>query len=370
MFDLIFNKPFLLFANCVIVKGYKRSSILDLHKQEYHLIPNSLADIIKRHEGKTINDIKLIYYESVNVIDEYFSYLKKLGLIFFTSNPEQFPRIELVYETPSLINNAIVEYAKQTDYKYIANILNELSCKAISCFLDFDINYSDILKILSSFNSSCIKHIDIHIRRHYEKDVLTELFIQEERLQQIVVFNSSVNENHPLTNGLGREIIYSTMDFDFTNQTPLNQFSINQQTFLESQKHHTYFNKKLFLGVNGDIKNAPTCKETFGNLYELYSIQNIINSKDFQRYWFVNKDSCDVCSSCEFRYMCVDNRIPIRRKDGSWFHESECNYNPYICKSKGEPGYISLAACGITSNLKSFSLDEVKIKEVNEEAWG
>ena len=84
----------------------------------------------------------------------------------------------------------------------------------------------------------------------------------------------------------------------------------------------------------------------------------------------MKKDETDVCKDCEFRHMCVDNRLPYERSPNEWYHKIECNYNPYIAKWEGEEGYRTLAECGVISNEEGFSIDHEKIAEINEELWG
>ncbi len=150
-------------------------------------------------------------------------------------------------------------------------------------------------------------------------------------------------------------------------------FNINITLFTESQAHHTYFNRKLYIGPNGEIKNAPECEEEFGFIQDLESpdqLKEIIQTPAFQKYWFVHKEITDVCKDCEFRHMCVDNRLPYQRAKNEWYHKTECNYNPYIAKWKGEEGYRTLAECGVISNHEGFTINHEKIAAINEELWG
>ena len=82
----------------------------------------------------------------------------------------------------------------------------------------------------------------------------------------------------------------------------------------------------------------------------IVKLNEIITSNEFQKFWNVHKDVCDVCKDCEFKYMCVDNRIPQKKNEKEWFHTTECNYNPYIAKWKEEKGYITIKELGSTSN--------------------
>ncbi len=58
--------------------------------------------------------------------------------------------------------------------------------------------------------------------------------------------------------------------------------------------------------------------------------------------------------------MCVANRLPIKRRDESWYHQIECNYNPYIAKWKGEDGYKTLIECDISVNLFGVNINNKK----------
>jgi len=129
----------------------------------------------------------------------------------------------------------------------------------------------------------------------------------------------------------------------------------------------------IYIGPNGEIKNAPECEEEYGFIQDLKSpeeLKEIVQTPAFQKYWFVHKEICDVCKDCEFRHMCVDNRLPYQRSKNEWYHKTECNYNPYIAKWIGEEGYRTLAECGVISNENEFSIDHKKIAKINEELWG
>ena len=77
------NKYFVLFANCMPVKGYKRSIVCDLLRNKYVFITNDLYKILKEYKNLSIGDIKKKYNnEYDNFIDEYFQYLLKNNLIF------------------------------------------------------------------------------------------------------------------------------------------------------------------------------------------------------------------------------------------------------------------------------------------------
>ena len=204
----------------------------------------------------------------------------------------------------------------------------------------------------------------------YNYELLTNKY---KNIAFIFVYSSPDNKfikRHVL--GL-QQIFTSKNQFEVTHIKSLDFFNVNITLFTESQKHNTYFNRKLFIGANGEIKNALLTDEVFGNINELNSdakISKIIESKEFQKYWYIHKGLIDVCKKCEFRHMCVDNRVPKKRNEKEWFMETECNYNPYIAKWNHEDGYKTLGECGVISNENGFKINRRKINAINKELWG
>lgn len=81
-------------------------------------------------------------------------------------------------------------------------------------------------------------------------------------------------------------------------------------------------------------------------------------------------DAVEVCKDCEFRYVCVTNIKRKKNQRNTLINTTECNYNPYIAKWKGEDGYRTLSECGVISNEHEFSIDHERIAKINEELWG
>jgi hypothetical protein len=132
MFDIETSKPFMLYANCLLIDGDQRSVIVDTQIGKHYFIPNILGNIISTFKGRTISDVENHYgIESKEIIKEYFNYLYDNNLIFFTEDTSQFPSIGLSYKTPSIITNTIVDLSSTTNSKIIPKLLDGISCKAI-----------------------------------------------------------------------------------------------------------------------------------------------------------------------------------------------------------------------------------------------
>ncbi|WP_081748220.1 SPASM domain-containing protein [Aquimarina megaterium] len=82
------------------------------------------------------------------------------------------------------------------------------------------------------------------------------------------------------------------------------------------------------MNPNGDIQQSPFTDKVFGNI-ETKSLLSIISNQTFQEYWDIPKDKIEVCKDCEFRYVCNDGRMPLKRDDKMYYFEEICTYNPY-----------------------------------------
>jgi SPASM domain peptide maturase of grasp-with-spasm system len=272
----------------------------------------------------------------------------------------------LEYNYPSWITNTIIEQ-KGADIKGIEQIIfhvEKLLCKFIVIKIDEEITLGDFKNILE-----IVENHNIHrclFLLMYSEDFYTDNFLKiilnSSRINGIVFFNSPFDKN------LENFIFYYQLDFSNKNGVSKGEFTSNRILFSESQKHNTYFNRKLYISSSGEIKNAPETEQIFGYIQDIKSedeLKQIISSPEFQKYWFVHKDLIDVCKECEFRHMCVDNRVPIQRANYEWFHNMECNYNPYIGKWKGDGGFLTLEECGIISNERGFLIDNEKLDRIN-----
>lgn len=280
-----------------------------------------------------------------------------------------------IFTTPTFISNSILTLSDTNEinslkkFNDLLRSLEILLCKSIVIIYDLQNDLKIINDLITSINNHNIHEFTLLLNYsdNLYSDEFGEILLNTNRLKNVIIFNSPFQKN------LEDVIHFVTVNRKINFNKSKNEFFINNELFNESQKHHTYFNQKLFIGPSGEIKNAPECDEIFGNIKEINNpeeLKKIISTPEFQKYWNVHKDIQDVCKDCEFRYMCIDNKIPSQRTENEWYHKIECNYNPYIAKWEGEDGYKTLAECGVISNENGFSIDHEKIAEINKELWG
>lgn len=326
---------FKLFANCIPVRGSTRSVIYDLQKMRYRFIPNLLYDIITFQQNKTVGETKEVYHHQYDEgINAFFTLLLNEEWGFFTREPECFPDLDLKWDSPYKITNAIIDIGEQSnhDFQLIVDQLNSLGCAALQIRAYCVVSEDVLAALLHPTLTSRLKHVDLIIKysEQLTKDYLFQLVSKNRRINHIVIHSSPFNEVYEIEDALVR-INYSQEEITSCSscgQISASTFAINIPLFTESQKYNSCLNRKIAIDIYGNIKNCPSMTESFGNIEDM-SLQAALVKKDFQSLWKINKDQIEVCKDCEFRYICTDCRAYISDSTNIYSKPSKCTYNPY-----------------------------------------
>lgn len=332
---------FILFPDCIPVKGINRSVICDTMNNKYFYIPNGLYDILEKYNGKTIEHIKVDFnHEYDEIIDEYFNFLIENKLIFFNSNPSLFPEINLQWSSSSIITNAIVDFDKiNHDYVDLVRQFEVLKCSYIQFRFFKKINLSFIKEIIQYLNNVKSRIISIDfIIPHCENFVLEDfnfLLKKNSRIHSIIIYNSPYDKSYECVNkemGYLLQIKRNILNEKHCGIINTEYFYSNIKLLSESQHHNTCLNRKISIDKDGNIKNCPSMPKSYGNIKDT-SLEEALNHLDFKKYWNVSKDMIEVCKDCEFRHICTDCRAYTERThfDGSvdLSKPLKCGYNPY-----------------------------------------
>jgi len=301
--------------------------------------------------------------------------LNRIREAVLSANNIQIDRFKRDWFSPSKITNAIINITlinglnDPNKIRPFYKFLEDKICKHLVLIFEEDMTVDSIrgsLEILADFNFHSVIIICNYMDAYYS-DEFGEIIMSLPIHKKLIVLNSPFEKNFEST------MHFTTKKDSYGFRKSRGEFKVSFELFDESQNHHTYFNRKLCIDVNGEIKNAPECQENFGLIQELNSLQElerIISTTEFQKYWFAHKDMCSICQSCEFRHICVDNRLPVQRKNGTWYHTIECNYNPYIAKWKNEDSYVSLCDSGVNVSTEKVTIDHDRIAAINKRIWG
>jgi SPASM domain peptide maturase of grasp-with-spasm system len=366
------DKYIKLYASCIPVKGYSRSIICDTHFLEYQLIPNDLYALLTKRPSLKLNEIYALHDKNDHaVISEYITVLENKDFIFFTDNPDLYPDLEITYETPSLISNAVLDINININISIVIQTikgLNQLNCEAILLRIIDSVTPDGLMDILQLFDNSTIMAIELHIAEFVGECVDFEAIIKKnDRVKCISVFNTIEPKQWEYADVPVTFIKKAVHEFGCGEICP-SYFSFAIDTIMEAHCYNSCLNKKIYIDKTGTIKNCPFTKKSFGKITE-FDIQDIINTSSFQLLWSITKDKIDVCKDCEFRYVCSDCRVFIKDPDNIYSQPAKCTYNPYIAKWQGEDGYVPVEECGAYSKTTGFVPNHDIVAQLNKTIW-
>jgi SPASM domain peptide maturase of grasp-with-spasm system len=299
---MINKKYFKLYAHCIPVKGFKRSTICDLQREDIYYVPNSLAELFINGKDQTWEEIKESHSDNIEVLDEYLDYLIENNLGFWTDEPSLFPDLNLSWESSSLISNAIVDIDESSvyDFKVITGRLIEAGCRHIQIRFYRTATATELRELCTALNDSLIRSLEIVVKYNGE---LEDLFFEEligscKRIKSIFIHSAPETRLYQLVGkdvGYGANmgnILFTTQCIDSNKCcgmiNPLN-FSVNLLLFTESQHYNSCLNRKVGIDVDGSIKNCPSSTKVYGNIYKDSLVTVLESENTFRDNWYVKK---------------------------------------------------------------------------------
>lgn len=326
---------FRLFACCVPVRGARRSIVCDLGRQTYRFIPNSLFEILTEHRDRSLPEIKQLYgHEHDAEIDRYFEVLAAEELGFWCDEPEAFPPLDLAWQAPERITNAIldVDAGSAHDYGAILGQLDDLGCRALQLRCFHAPALAEVERMLAPTVRGRLRSIELLLGHRAELtwEALVALCGRHPRLFRVTVHGAPEEGSRELPGSaavveMRREAIASPACCGCVHPS---WFAPNMEAFLEAQRHNSCLNRKVSVDARGDIRGCPSLARSFGNVREV-SLHAAVAQRDFTALWEINKDQIEVCRDCEFRYICTDCRAYLSRPDDLYSKPAKCRYDPY-----------------------------------------
>lgn len=342
---------FRLYANCIPVKGVRRSSICDLHRNDIYYIPNDLYHILTEYRDLTLDEIKERFKKgNISVVEEYFDFLLTNDIGFWTSEAERFPDMSTEWDEPSIITNAIIDVncTSTHDYQSIIDQFEQVGCKHLQLRFYDVISQDELERILLLFERRRVVAIDIFLRHHLylKPKYLENLSDQNLRINLIIVHSAPEYRVHRLNGELMNNrgnIIYTKQVIDSNahcGNISSRYFSYNIKTFTEALRFNSCLNRKIGIDTDGSIKNCPSLVKVYGNI-KYDNILKYIESEDFQSLWHVNKGKVNICNVCEHRYICTDCRAfgGEDPEDSLFPKPAKCRYNPFTATWEKEVSF-------------------------------
>ena len=325
---------FKLYSNCIFVQGIYDSIIIDLHTSKYIKISSKLYPIFELLSKKTTGKIKSYFFNTFDKeIEDLFEKLILLKLGFYTDTPNLFPMIKNEYFSPSIITNVIIDFKYENNliFKKIFIELNYFLCSAIQIRYFYQVSIKSILELLSYLNNLIIN--DVQIIMPFKKGIkndIAKIIKRNLRVSSFILYNSPLNNNYSIYDC---DIAYTTKNISNLSCGIINEsfFVANLSHFTEAQHHNTCLNRKISIDAEGNIKNCPSMKESFGNIRDT-TLAEALEKPGFKKYWNIKKDDITKCKDCEFRYICTDCRAYLEDPDDIYSAPLKCGYDPYTGK--------------------------------------
>lgn len=326
-----------VFSNIALVKGASRGLILDLQRNQYKIVSLVLIDFFSYIDNKPIN--KIFAFKSpkitMNDITTYYEFIIKNEYAFECNSIKElnlFPKLEIKFSTPYVISNLVLKNPTLITQKNILKVINELNIPyCLIIFKNLTTTIS-LKKIFDPLSLTCLRSIQLILQFYTGiEEELIEFIKKQKTISYILIFNSFDEKKINIS---GCEIVFTKRGYlNLLNSRISDEsyFRTNIHLYNEANFYNPYLNGKMFIDSNGNIHNSHETKTTFGNINKmsLGELKNLIESKRFRMLWSINKNMISICKDCEFRYVCVDNRIPSRSRGGVWHHKIDCEYNPY-----------------------------------------
>jgi SPASM domain peptide maturase of grasp-with-spasm system len=331
------------FSDCIITPGTNRAVIVDAIRNKYCLIPLSMAHLIKSFDGKELQELLNEYAGQPEVINEYLEYLDENEFIFWCDSKEEaenFVPLNTQWDFPGMISNAIVNLKGEVgpDLEEHMLSLQNLGCQAIKIKINTKENQRAILaSVLDLLKVSSITSLEVEVLFTDDiESILLKLMADFPRLLKVSVFAAPFNGISEAVKEIISEqsmIIFTTalMAGKSCGQIHWGFFTTNIQHYTESLVHNTCLNRKIAIDEDGNIKNCPGMKDSFGNIKDT-TLEEAINKPGFKKYWNITKDEITKCKDCEFRHICTDCRAYVENPEDIYSAPLKCGYDPYTCK--------------------------------------
>ena len=339
------NTPIIykLYSDLIPVKGFSRSIILDLTKNNYFYIPTDLYNIIQQEIN--FPELYKAYPNNIKILNEYENFLTKNDLIFpiTKATSKLFPKIDLHWENPYKITNVIFDIDKESSIINLKKLNHEIGILGVEALLIrcfYIKSFPQLKKLVELYADSQINYLkDIQLDFVYKADYGEEAIQIINEISYLPII-SSINIYYTadlnITKIINEKISFiqkKIINYKNCGVIDNNIDSIDLNLISEAQSHNTCLNRKLSIDSNGNIKNCPAMPESFGNIKDT-KLENALIQKGFKKYWNISKNEIEICKDCEFRYICTDcraftERSHINKNNLDTSKPLKCGYNPY-----------------------------------------
>lgn len=316
------NKYLQLYSSSKLVKGKDRGAIYILDENKIEIVPLSLINIIELLNKYSIEECRKLI-DSQEVFNEYLDFIVSKRIGFITTHRVPIDSIDEYYDTPSYIFSSCIEMSEKSDFdlRNIINELDELLCKHLELRLLYDnLSEDKLSSILDCIKNTTIRSINLYIKSVSNQLLknLSKTIKKYKKVSYVVLFSMQEDK-------IQGDLVYTTKRYRNIVNKPFNDrvLFINIRFFTEGKKYNPFYYKKISINEIGEIKNNLICKKSFGKYCPLKnSLQQIIKSDDFTKFWEVGVDKIDCIKDSELRYAIFPS-YEIEQKNGKYYFKKD-----------------------------------------------
>ncbi len=340
-------------AQVALVKGFSRAAVYDLQREKYYFMRLAIADFLQHKlpcERELLDEALGEHYEPAT---EYSQWLIDNELIFAV--PE-----ELIWNFPAIAD----------DVNIPGRLLSAtVSAVQVSAALVDALCALGVRHLIVDCRGMSLQAAVEAIPRIPVEAPLSSITIWGDSEQMCAELQASraIQARLSVVGALRPQALSTSTASSPADMMPAMRCNLTH--FLHARRFNAAFHMHIDISAKGALAEGNGVSRAIGQLDATDPLKSLLDSETKRGLDGAKKDRTHICRDCEFRYMCTDPREPLQADGSEWYHATECKYNPYICKWKGEEGYRTLAECGVVSNAEGFSIDHERIAAINAELW-
>ena len=270
-------------------------------------------------------------------VKSFIEFLIEKDLMFWGSHndTEAFCKIDLSYQSPCTIDNAILDFDEMSEYKIhrLIKELDFLNCKNIQIRFFYNPPVYKVKELLMEINTTCINNIEFIIPYSIEMDEYILHQVKENnRIDKVWFYGYSQNNYREIVPS--KKVIYLSEIVASENCCGIvseEYFTMTLSFYTESINYNTCLHKKISIDKRGNIRNCPSSATKYGHV-AFNSIISVANLEEFQKVGLIKKEKISVCKDCEFRHICSDCRAYLDAPGDLLSKPLKCGYDPYTNK--------------------------------------
>lgn len=324
----ISKKSYLRFYECCKPTiGSNRGLIHDFQRGLLFFASNQIIELILESNDKQWGKILEEYKAQEAILKKQIDYLYQNELIFFTEEPEKFTKLKEEVEKPYMLEFIFlyIDTFNEKKLEFLKNI-HKTGANNVILIFSGSIDFNILNNVLEVLQYSKVKVIEILAKYDPASPKEIEQSANENgRIRNVIFYkaDTSVPEVNSEKIKFWQSDVRGLLEGGISS---LQDFTVNLDAYLESLSYNLFYYKKVFINDQGEVFKFYGDTNSLGNIYA-DKLSKMIRNDDVVEFWETSKDKIKECQGCEFRYICPDNRIPVKEED-LYVHTNHCVYNP------------------------------------------